>query len=925
MPSYDGSKAEKGHESIPWPNIWSDITMSIYASACQECLDRNRALRGTSAPSTDYWFWCVRDASCRKAAPGKLGLCEGFQTGEFCVQSDFYKEGTTGGIGLNCSCTSCTDPGCMRDYVDPSCKPLYSDCGCGSVSGGGRQTVGNDPKNRLWTRGDLVCEFRARRVVGDGNYSPPGTSSFVSIEELDMRRKAETLLHRNNSARLTAKQKWSQMVRGKGPLGPKAWASQTQTVTIPNVRPCGKQSAFCSDNPTDPACGGCLPPNPKKPETSLICTGPGPTKCSPNTAADVPRSPVPELNLLCMDKSVPLTRYGRPSVVLSSAGTKWPGGGWAPGMNGFPVGKAGSNAFERRLARDSIAEIGTSLENQSFKIKLPYFPGGADGSRANRLTRCNRFAMSGVELTVCVRNGVATVPNIQDNEVSFLWRPSDKIPYDPHGIGLAGQGAPAGDGIKPGAGLPYRDTVLADLRLFKHSSCTAESEWEGVPWSENGAQDEEGEPGGAPTVREPAQMSTWCRGVLELACSNLEEGSGDRATPPNFSKRTCCGGGDLVSEGQYTNGPPIGKTRYTGALAWASSPEATRGDTDSNKYALPVPPPAMSPWGQSHWVYSSNDWCDASPVTHPQSGPAVFAGSSTQPQITTAAATDWTSNLGTPVGPPGYVGRGCGQPITLGGKGYPIKLGDPDCNFQGCKNQVAYQAKYANVGPEAEPGKQDARKIQYPERYGGNWNPAVYKCDSSAQNNSLKTASGAALTADGKYVTITWNFGAFCSAHPVSGGCDSCVNDPRQLNTLQGGMGQWLPWVDPEVPATTNEPLESPDQQGRGGMVPELYTFTWYIDAASLASAEASEIQVPCFGIVTGKPSSGQLIDPRPCMGGYVSKDDKYVDYNLAGGGWLGRGGSVVGTRAGGLGLRGCLKYPVCDVWGESITVELCQ
>ena len=79
-------------------------------------------------------------------------------------------------------------------------------------------------------------------------------------------------------------------------------------------------------------------------------------------------------------------------------------------------------------------------------------------------------------------------------------------------------------------------------------------------------------------------------------------------------------------------------------------------------------------------------------------------------------------------------------------------------------------------------------------------------------------------------------------------------------------------------------------------MVPELYTFTWHLDTASLSSAESSEVQVPCFGIVTGKPSSGQLIDPRPCMGGYVSdKDKKNVDINRAGGGWLGQGGWVAG------------------------------
>ena len=908
--------------------------MSIYASACQECLRRNEPLKGTSAPTTSYWFWCVRDASCRKAEEGKLGLCDGFRTGEFCVQSDFYREGKTGGIGLNCACTSCTDPGCMRDYVDPSCKPLYSDCGCGSVSTGGRETVGNDPANRQWTRGELACEFRPRRVIGDALYSPPGTSGFVTTEELDMRRKAETLLHVRNSARLTAKQKWSQMVRGKGPLGPKAWGSQTQTVTTPNVRPCGTQSAFCAANPTDPSCGGCLPPNPKKPETSLLCTGPEPARCSPNTSADVPRSPIPELNLLCMDKSVPLTRFGRPNVVLSSADTKWPGGGWKPGMDGFPVGKAGANSFERKLAREAVVESGSSFENQSFKIKLPYFPGGAVGSRENKLTRCNRFAMSGIELTVCVRNGVASVPDIEENDVEFVWRPNDRIPFDPYGVGTTTKAS--GDGLRPGDGRSFRVTVGGSLRLFKHSSCTAKEEWGGVPWSENGAQDEEGEPGGAPTVREPSQMSSWCRGVLELVMKRLEIGTGDEPKPPNDKLNTCCGGGDLVIEG--SRAPDIGNTRYTGALAWTvqeGRPSAGNRSTASYPFAV-APPDVASPWGSSSWRYSGfspvHNWCSmvgGGEIVVPSDGTGkpftttLTGGSYPTTSTGGPSSVAWTGD--TPVGPSrSYTGRGCGQPLTVGGNGYPLSS-VPDCDYEGCR-AAKLQTTYTTPPPNK--GASDARKIQYPERFGGNWSPVVYKCDKDAQQNKTKTATSA-LSADGRYVTITWNFGAFSGGHPVSGGCDQCAKKPADVSAMfqkGGGMGQWLPWVAPGVPVGTADPLESPEHRDRGGMVPELYTFTWYIDTASLSSAESSQAQVPCFGIVTGKPSSGPLIDPRPCLGGYVDSDNrKFVDINRAGGGWLGNGGSVVGTRAGGLGLRGCLKHPVCDVWGQDITVELCQ
>ena len=48
-------------------------------------------------------------------------------------------------------------------------------------------------------------------------------------------KKTEVLQYKGNSAQLTQKQKWAQFAKGKSHNKKQAWASQTQTVTNPNV------------------------------------------------------------------------------------------------------------------------------------------------------------------------------------------------------------------------------------------------------------------------------------------------------------------------------------------------------------------------------------------------------------------------------------------------------------------------------------------------------------------------------------------------------------------------------------------------------------------------------------------------------------------------------------------------------------------
>ena len=148
---------------------------------------------------------------------------------------------------------------------------------------------------RLWSRGILSC------MTG------------YSSSTLDMRRKAEILKYKGNSAQLTKQQKWAQMVKGNGPLGKKVWATQTDLVSQPNV-----------DN------------LPIGVGNILICNGPPLVQCSPSSACDVPG---PEV-ILCDDPTVPLTNYIVRRTYLAG-GTKFPQTSWALGDNGFPVGKAG--------------------------------------------------------------------------------------------------------------------------------------------------------------------------------------------------------------------------------------------------------------------------------------------------------------------------------------------------------------------------------------------------------------------------------------------------------------------------------------------------------------------------------------------------------------------------------------------------------
>ena len=424
-------------------------------------------------------------------------------------------------------------------------------------------------------------------------------------------------------------------------------------------------------------------------------------------------------------------------------------------------------------------------------------------------------------------------------------------------------------------------------------------------------------------------MSAWCRKVLDDVTSI--GGPGLNVNDPS-SGRICCGPATFVCDTGQKGNCAIGRTVYTGALTWATKERDKAEKTATN--GLPTVPPAMTPWGMGAWKEGKFPFGSPSDseACNPSSGnlPPVPASNDITWSLptNTLALEQWATYAGPPQNK--YNNPGCGQPLTVAAYGPPTNTYQYyDCPAVkeplNCgRDFVSPQPLYSK--PEA--GSEEKYE-QYPERLGGTWAPAVFKCPENKNKLTTDTTPQLELTADGSYITITWNFGAFCGAHASR---YEDLLDARQSGDLgyEGGMGAWSLW-SPLSDKFAYPGLKPP----RTGLVPELYSFTWYIGTNSLSDAAATDVAVPCFGVVTGRPSTGQNIDPRPTVGAYVypqgltgtikENTDGRVDFNLAGGGLLNPGGSVVGTRAGGLGLRGCALKPAYDVWGTEINVELCS
>ena len=140
------------------------------------------------------------------------------------------------------------------------------------------------------------------------------TEICISTDALNMRRKAEVLQHKKNKSNISSKTQFAELVRGNGPYRKRSWGTQNIDFTNPNV------NKLTETNPFTLLC-----PNREK-------------LCALTSSSDVPG----KIQLLCMDRNVPLTRW-IPRRTYGASGNKWPEWKWEPGMSGFPRGKKGNS------------------------------------------------------------------------------------------------------------------------------------------------------------------------------------------------------------------------------------------------------------------------------------------------------------------------------------------------------------------------------------------------------------------------------------------------------------------------------------------------------------------------------------------------------------------------------------------------------
>lgn len=165
-------------------------------------------------------------------------------------------------------------------------------------------------------RGATVPPPWSRATLNCVDYQNP----IIGINDLEMRRKAQILKYNKNQNNPTKKQLWAMLNKGQL-TRKKVWATQGINYTNPNT----SNLNFANNNS-----------NTNILQCSAATAEPLIVKNS-STASDVPGNPIE----LYLDPNVPLTGY-IVQQTYSAGGTKFPQSSWAPGDDGFPVGKSGN-------------------------------------------------------------------------------------------------------------------------------------------------------------------------------------------------------------------------------------------------------------------------------------------------------------------------------------------------------------------------------------------------------------------------------------------------------------------------------------------------------------------------------------------------------------------------------------------------------
>ena len=262
-------------------------------------------------------FYDSLDTSLNAVSVGYCSTCPEYQFTQFFCMKDDLLTVTSSGIPLGSLFDGSAGTVNNRIALAPhyllySNESSWAKNGTSQVLGPGESNISNNP-NACQIPASWYCD-------GSGGPIPPRLWSRgynecvdVSTEKLNMRRKAETLLYKNNESKFTARQKFSQLVKGHGRYRKRCWASQNIQVTNPNTSNLTEKNQF-----------------------TLLCPNTA-VMCGLTSSADVPGP----IQTLCMEPGVPLTRW-IPRRTYRAGGSKYPEWKWEPGMNGFPRGKSGN-------------------------------------------------------------------------------------------------------------------------------------------------------------------------------------------------------------------------------------------------------------------------------------------------------------------------------------------------------------------------------------------------------------------------------------------------------------------------------------------------------------------------------------------------------------------------------------------------------
>ena len=192
---------------------------------------------------------------------------------------------------------------------------------------------------RAWSRVERACEYITN---ADGDVYVPWLDAYLpiaeAIQQLQMAKKANVLQYKSNSSSITKKQKYAQIAKGKWTSRTKAWATQTDAYTNPNIRSLQRinvERYINADSQTVPGPATCGPSsNPVYPVGGTLvattvedtCTGysrvcPERSLCAPTYCSDVPG---PIMNL-CYNPRFQ-TYYTRVNRTMNNSGNKWPQG-----------------------------------------------------------------------------------------------------------------------------------------------------------------------------------------------------------------------------------------------------------------------------------------------------------------------------------------------------------------------------------------------------------------------------------------------------------------------------------------------------------------------------------------------------------------------------------------------------------------------